>query len=412
MYIGSKRNWKRNDIISEIMKFGDPIIVVTDVFPSSSFVVKLASVFGARLIEFERSLNICEKRELISRYIDDFQLNLDLNVHERDALAAALKVLYSFKPLFSKAEAQVADLGVNVPKKALRTLLLKGYNIKQAIDMLMKVEESKTMVKIDANPLSSIKIEVEKSESSIIEDLKRKLKIEEDKVKNLSMQRDELLTKINRLKAEIERLNIVLNNLRDEVNIKIKRDREISLLESRLNEIQTLYSVVKSECEFLKTKINEWNEFLLKVVRGEIVIMKPIKNLTLDDVNNSISKYNIGKGDIVFVHDANIINIEALKKLANLGCNGIVVFSPSNSLYDITDELEIPLIEASTIQLKFFENYPYTELNILKSILDKLRSELRERAYSKRMEKFKKIFNEYKAMRLKELEKFNFTFKY
>ena len=409
IYVGSRRNWSRNEIISEVMKFGTPILVATDVHPPSFFVVKMASIWGARVYELDRSLSVDEKRDLVYRYCRDFNLNLDLNVHERDALASAVKVFYGFKPLFSKADSNVSELGVDVPRKQLRALLVRGYSIKRAIEFLTR--EVKGPVTVEIKP-DDVELEVEAESSGVIEYLKRKLSIEEERVKNLKTQRDQLVMEVEKLKSEIDRLNSLVNSLSSELNYKIKRDREVAALESRLNELQSAYLSMKSEYESLKAKIDGWIKIFLKVLRGEIVFLKPIKNLTLDDVCNSIEYYNIRRGDVVFISDFSVFDVDSLKKLSSIGCAGIVGFSPPEHVCDAFDDFELPFIDASSIKLEFFDGYPYVEANVLSEALNNAREKLFERSSLKRRERLKKLFDEYRTMRLKELKDLDFTIKY
>jgi len=409
IYVGSRRNWSRNEIISEVMKFGTPILVATDVHPPSFFVVKMASIWGARVYELDRSLSVDEKRDLVYRYCRDFNLNLDLNVHERDALASAVKVFYGFKPLFSKADSNVSELGVDVPRKQLRALLVRGYSIKRAIEVLTR--EVKSPVTVEIKP-DDVELGVEAESSSVIEYLKRKLSIEEERVKNLKIQRDQLVMEVEKLKSEIDRLNSLVNSLSSELNYKIKRDREVAALESRLNELQSAYISMKFEYESLKAKIDGWMKIFLKVLRGEIVFLKPIKNLTLDDVCNSIESYSIRRGDVVFISDFSVFDVDSLKKLSSIGCAGIVGFSPPKHVCDAFDDFELPFIDASSIKLEFFDGYPYVEASVLSEALNNAREKLFERSSLKRRERLKKLFDEYRTMRLKELKDLDFTIKY
>jgi len=409
VHVGSRRNWSRNDIISEVMKFGTPIIVATDVHPPSFFVVKMASIWGARVYELDRSLSVDEKRDLVYRYCKDFNLNLDLNVHERDALASAVKVFYGFKPLFSKADSSVSELGIDVPRKQLRALLIRGYSIKRAIDVLTR--EVKISTAVESKP-EEVELEVEAESSDVVEYLKRKLSIEEEMVRNLKLQRDQLAMEVEKLKSEIDKLNSLINSLNSELNYKIKRDREVASLESRLSELQLAYQSIKSECESLKAKVDGWTKMFLKILRGEIVFLKPIKNLTLDNVRSSIESYNIRRGDVVFISDFNVFDVDSLKKLSSVGCAGIVGFSPPKHVCEAFDDFEIPFIDASSIKLEFFEGYPYVEANLLSNALNSARESLLERSSLKRRERLKKLFDEYRSMRLKELKDFDSTIKY
>ena len=86
--IGSGKNLSVNDIIWEIGQRGDLLILASDRYPLPRTVKKISAAFQCKVYYPEEPLSKREKEELTRGY-------RNLNNHERDALAAALKA-YNF----------------------------------------------------------------------------------------------------------------------------------------------------------------------------------------------------------------------------------------------------------------------------------------------------------------------------
>jgi predicted RNase H-like nuclease (RuvC/YqgF family) len=127
LLVKSGKNLDRKTIVTEIIKYGIPVIVACDVAKPNNLVKKIASTFNARLVYPPKNLSIKKKRKLISD-IDFLKIN---NSHERDALASAIFALKSFRKLFYKIDRysppEVKDI--------VKELILKheSPNIKEAI---------------------------------------------------------------------------------------------------------------------------------------------------------------------------------------------------------------------------------------------------------------------------------------
>jgi len=79
----SSKRLNLSSLIFEIIREGKVLIVGTDVKYVPSFIKSFANKLGAKLISPEENLRIIEKKRLIG----DLKVK---NLHERDALAAAL----------------------------------------------------------------------------------------------------------------------------------------------------------------------------------------------------------------------------------------------------------------------------------------------------------------------------------
>lgn len=86
--IESGKNLSVNDIIWEIQQKGDLLILASDRTPIPRTIKKISAAFHCKIYYPDEALRKLEKEELTRQY-------RNLNNHERDALAAALKA-YNF----------------------------------------------------------------------------------------------------------------------------------------------------------------------------------------------------------------------------------------------------------------------------------------------------------------------------
>ena len=98
--INSFKDISTSDFINEIISYGRPVVVATDVTPTPKFVKKIARAIGARIIIPEKTLDVKKKKKLTSDY-SRLLLKENLDKHKLDALAAAY---YAFKRIRVKLD--------------------------------------------------------------------------------------------------------------------------------------------------------------------------------------------------------------------------------------------------------------------------------------------------------------------
>lgn len=98
----NKREMKRSDIIKHILKFGQPLIITSDVTPVPKTVKKVASQMDARIFSPEQIFLIKDKKRLTKDYFD-----MSKDRHGKDALAASLKAWKSNRSFFIKVEKEL-----------------------------------------------------------------------------------------------------------------------------------------------------------------------------------------------------------------------------------------------------------------------------------------------------------------
>ena len=130
----SKRYKNRNQIIKDILDFGYPVIVASDVNPPPKAIKKIARSFGCKVFYPEKSLTNFEKEKIIKKYKRRIK-----GFHQKDALAASLKAFKSYRELFAKIEDATSKVkNKKIFDKVVRKVLLsKSKNIAEVIRELM-----------------------------------------------------------------------------------------------------------------------------------------------------------------------------------------------------------------------------------------------------------------------------------
>jgi predicted RNase H-like nuclease (RuvC/YqgF family) len=119
-------------ITKEIFKFGNPILIGTDIKKVPNFVERIGSSFGAKIFRPEINLQGNHKTKLVKKFLKkkDFEVK---NKHENDALISAILAYKNIKPLLHKIESKYPKLNTEEIKNSV---LKENINIKRAISLL------------------------------------------------------------------------------------------------------------------------------------------------------------------------------------------------------------------------------------------------------------------------------------
>jgi len=131
---GTLKEADADKMVEEISKIGIPSAIASDVKPAPSFVLKASARFNVRTFTPERSMLEREKNELAPSM---------KNLHERDALSAAIKCYR----MYANRLRQIEAMNTKLDRDLLKHLVIQGYPLHSAIAMLEPRQE-----KQDQNP--------------------------------------------------------------------------------------------------------------------------------------------------------------------------------------------------------------------------------------------------------------------
>lgn len=129
----SKREAKKSDLIKHISKFGNPVIIASDVNPLPKTIEKLASALGSETYYPRISLSNVEKIKIIKGYAEEIK-----DSHQKDALAASLKAFKKYHELFLKIEENLKKMGERKLFDEVLSNMLKRKN-ENIVDVTKKI---------------------------------------------------------------------------------------------------------------------------------------------------------------------------------------------------------------------------------------------------------------------------------
>lgn len=214
---GTLKEADADRMVEEIVKIGIPSLVASDVNPAPSFVLKIAARFNVRTFAPGRTMLQAEKSSMAA----DTQ-----NLHERDALAAAVKAYREYANRLRQIEA----IETNLDKDRLKHLVIQGFSLRNAMLML----EKKGGGQMEGAKAGNGKAEKEKKDWEIVAlaeenvNLRKALEAERKmneallyeigKIKGAKyaeMGRD---AEVRKLKAQVERMDWVIRKLKGRKN--------------------------------------------------------------------------------------------------------------------------------------------------------------------------------------------------
>ncbi len=395
----SKRYLSRGDIISIAYEYGTPILIATDVPRPPSMVKKLASTLKAPLYTPPRTLSVVEKEELVHEYLERFRNDVFekievVNSHQRDALASAIKAYLNFKPKFEQAEAKIRELGVSIPLREVKALIIRGKSIMDAINDVKKKYSQK-------DSRSTVERIAYVTDPQLIEQLRTQIKKQNELIDKLIEERSYLYEQINKLKKRVHQLEELLNEITNEQALKLKENKLIATMSRRIEELQYSLSQLKEERNNLLNDLNEIKKNLRLMLLKKQAPIKYVRALTIDSLNESTEKWNISKGDLLLVLDISLASEDALQRLKSIGIKAILTTTyPPDHVNELALEYEIPIITISERRVKWILGIPFiTNLSELNKSIKEIRKDLKKKARLRSLQDLKRIVNEYRSMR-------------
>lgn len=363
----SAKNYSISDAMAWIESHGTPLIVASDVTPTPAMVKKISSMFAAPGHELDESLSMEEKIALTKGEGYGYK-----NAHERDALAACVYALKRYKKKFTQVQKKTPP-GVDVEE--VKALVVKGVSISAAISRLTNAEEERR--KVTEEKRREEKKSGGEKESKIILSLRGFLKGKDERIELLEERTTALKASLNEKEREVRSLKRKLDSIRSERTREIRRAKEIR---KRDTEIERLIEEVRA--------IENENAELRKVIAGlkgkrEVKggrRIKVIQSFSRNAILDMDRKYELNKGDIVFLVDGSGGGASTAELLAKKGV-AAVIYSKELSHFAADKFLEfgIPYFSTDEIPLLLKEedegDFTFVDRHLLNERIEEWRRE-------------------------------------
>lgn len=389
--VESRRAWSLDKIIERISGLGEPAIISSDVSPASSLLEKLSKKFNAILFEPVISMSADEKHKLARAYIERYNIRVE-NVHEIDALAAAIKAYQHYKNKFEQVDAKLREINSRLFPDDVKNLVIRGYSIARAIRALRKPDITKEKIVVKRTMTR------EERMKKLIKELNERLLLEKERGKRLKATIRELKSEIKALKKEIEKLRENLDKARSEQIFQIRREREYQRLVEEIKSLKGKVLEQKLQIETYRKTLNQIQRLREMETAEGLTLLKPIESFTREGLKKAFKLYDVKVGDLVFILDPSGGGPTTAETLARRGVSAIIIRGVmSHHALEIFEKYYVPVISADEINIKWIGGLPYADPEEIKRIIKKgetIKS-------SDKLNMMKAILNDY----LKELEK-------
>ncbi len=368
LLLKTMRRASRSEIVEEILNHGYPVIIATDVSPPPKSVVKIANMFDSRLLVAKYDMKAEEKKRIVSEYEEVKGIRVESS-HERDSLAAALKVYYRTKNLIAKAKARAEEAGLSREVDRIVSKVLRGTPISLAIEEILSEKEE----------------EIEAREIKYAE-LRRELRRANRYIRKLNEKVEELEREIERYRnllkereAEIDKLRRRVEVLEDRRNLEIEVDRRISIRDARIRELEQQLSKERWRIELLKSQMRQLKSFNQDISGVELTVISSLSKERVDSLYNG----NV-LGEVLLALDASGASASVLKRIKELGFRAILYRGspPPKEFLEAAKEEGIPVasLERYRILWRGIEPLIPTEdaLELLASLSEETPSTSRE----------------------------------
>lgn len=397
LFVNSGLALDKMTVVETITKFGNPVVIASDVRRTPVIVEKIASLLGCIIYSPPRDLSVDEKRRMIQEHIGEFK-NVIKNTHQRDAVAAALKAYLNFKNKFMQLEAKAKELNLTRPQmEKAKALLIKGLTIKEALERVMSTEE---LNKSSTSPQVDPEVQKLKQELSKLRD-----KIEEQSkiIKELEESRLRLLNQLREREAIIEKLEEKLMKVPPKVQEPSQEDEAVK---RRLELSMKTIGELRSKVENLEKALEALKNLVKKIAKGDVVIIKEIRAITKRSIEEAVKHDVLSEGEIVLIQDPSSSNIEGFHQLLKVRPEAIIV-----SINKIPEEIRglleencIPLIDVEEVKIERVLDFLYTSSTI-KDLIKIKRDDLLSKKDRNLRKKFMEMLQRYREERARELVK-------
>ncbi|MFP4117128.1 MAG: DUF460 domain-containing protein [Candidatus Aenigmatarchaeota archaeon] len=307
----SEKHMSKEDIIRKVSGEGNPVLISTDKGKMPSTVEEITNSFGAKGFTPEEDLSVNSKKELTGKY--DYE-----DLHERDALASALKAYNSYKDKFKNIEARMDDLNIQDLTPQVKESVVKGdaKNVSEAVEMALGEEEEEGDEEEDVETTRNENVEekLDNYRQIIMKERKDKKKVKE--------QNERLKSKIEGLEEDKKELEEEVESLEQGKKKEVMKKREVKRLKRNVRSKENRIKDLEAEKSKLEKKVKHFR--LLNKLRKEGKI--PIRSL--GKLSQRTLKKEHGnqtlEGSVIFVEEIEGDEEELLQGLKKMDVGSVI----------------------------------------------------------------------------------------
>jgi predicted RNase H-like nuclease (RuvC/YqgF family) len=392
LYLNSTRSVDLGEILETVTSYGKPIIVAVDVRNPPEVVKRIASKMGAEVYVPSSDLSIQEKRNIAYSLVERQGIDVDLDSHKRDALAAAYKAYSSLKAKLGQVESEVRKLGLPLDVEKIKAEVLRGSTIAESIEREIERvlyrrkgrDEPVAPGSQAAGPGTGGGREGRNEQLlAVIEGLEAEKRVLESRVRDLERRLEE---------AEIR----VREHLRN-VRVEVAKEEAVIRLRQRIKSLEDETARLREALESQREAVKSLTAILACIARGECVPLRSVKVLTASSLKRTEKLLGpLRKGEVIHVADPNVFESKALDELRDKGVHGIIVEEGEAPFRKLAESRLMPVVTCTGLVVSRLDDMVVVNSSVLDKVASERRSLEARRAMTINLEK---LVNEYRESR-------------
>jgi uncharacterized protein len=326
VHLSSGRERSMADVVETLYQVGKPLVVASDVSQMPFSVERIRRAFSA-VAYTPRADRTGEEKMALTEGTPY------ANLHERDALSAALDAYRSYRNKFQSIQKRV-PAGFDLER--VRAGIIRGQSIERILGEL-----SPARPPAREEPPEPVAVGKQDERVMVLDGMVKRLR-------NLAR---ELQEEVRAKEGEIARSRERLERERSRVSLRLKRDAEIAKRDAIIQELRHRLRQGERQAKSLKRRLDRQREVEEVRMDGSRLPLKVLTSLTRDGVQALVQEAGIAEGDLLYVARSDGWGRSVVKDLAGLGVKALLVgVKPSARvdplLIDTSREEEIPVFPA------------------------------------------------------------------
>ncbi|HNX18156.1 MAG TPA: DUF460 domain-containing protein [Methanoregula sp.] len=386
MHLESSRQMNMSGVIEALYRVGKPLVIASDVQEMPYSVEKIRRAFSAVAYTPRQDTSVEAKLELTAGFPY-------ANVHERDALSAALDAYLQYQNKFRNLLRRVPpahDLD------EVRARVIRGQSLDQVI--------------LDMNGGALPSPVPEAPPAPVAAQHDERVRVLDGMVKRLRTYVAELQEEVKTKDYEIHRLQGRLRTMHDTRDVQLAKDAEVVKLDSIIKGLKKRLRKEERHSRTLAKRVERIRTFTELTVDGEALPVKVMEALTKEGLRRLIDDTGIREGEIVFVQRTDGWGRSVVKDLADLSIRAIVIHAPAPGERDpqivpAFREAGIPLLSDTDAGVQVRGKVGLAAKDRFEAALLRWQAEQAQFLREKKSSQIEHMFKEYKSERGKEVRK-------
>ena len=384
LHLESSRQMNMSGVIESLYRVGKPLVVASDVQEMPYSVEKIRRAFSAVAYTPRQDTSVEAKLAVTADYPYT-------NVHERDALSAALDAYLQYRSKFRNLIKRVPP-GHDLDE--VRARVIRG----QALDQVL----------LDMNAVVPAAPVPEASPAPVEARHDERVRVLDGMVKRLRMYVAELQEEVAAKEYEIHRLQGRLRASHESQGMQLAKDAEVAKQDAIIRSLKKRLRKEERHSRTLSKRVERIRAFAELSMDGEVLPVKVMDALTKEAFRRLMDDTGLSEGEIVFVQRTDGWGRSVVRDLADRSVRALITAVPGESdpqLIPAFREAGIPLLADMDTGVQVRGRQGLAAKDRFEAALARWQEEQARFLREKKSSQIEHMFKEYKSERGKEVRK-------